>query len=96
MVRRVCEYKGGAFVSALLLATRGGHLAVCQVRKFRLNDHSGHNLGRSRYLTCDVPAVPSGGGSPCGRRHDGCGGEAGKASHLKTSLNLSPQKMRLG
>jgi len=28
--RRVCEYPGGAFVSPLLLATRGGHYAVCQ------------------------------------------------------------------
>ena len=30
--RRVCEYPGGALVSPLLLAVRGGHTAVCQVR----------------------------------------------------------------
>ena len=29
--RRVCEYQGGAFVSPLLLAVRGGHRGVCQV-----------------------------------------------------------------
>ena len=30
-IRKVREYQGGAFVSPLLLAARGGHLPVCKV-----------------------------------------------------------------
>ena len=30
-IRKVREYQGGAFVSPLFLAARGGHLAVCKV-----------------------------------------------------------------
>ena len=36
MVRRVCEYQGGAFVSPLLLAVRGGHHNLCQVPRMMI------------------------------------------------------------
>ena len=47
--RQVCEYQGGAFVSALLLATRGGHLAVCQVAEI-LNGQSGRTKSTKKLM----------------------------------------------
>ena len=39
-IRKVREYQGGAFVSPLLLAARGGHLAVCKVVRREVEERS--------------------------------------------------------
>ena len=39
-IRKVREYQGGAFVSPLFLAARGGHLAVCKVVRTEVEERS--------------------------------------------------------